>query len=81
VVLVRTISEERIATNIRVKEISELGTTSAVTPADSFHPDDGGRYFILKCRFLQATQRHIPENGILHIHNRENLKSYIALVG
>jgi hypothetical protein len=28
-----------------------------------------------------ATQRHIPEEGILHCHRRENLKSYIALTG
>jgi hypothetical protein len=24
-----------------------------------------------------ATSRHIPEDGILHIHRRENLKTYI----
>jgi hypothetical protein len=24
----------------------------------------------------RSTQRHIPENGILHSHRRENLKSY-----
>jgi hypothetical protein len=28
-----------------------------------------------------ATQRNIPEDGILHSHCRENLKSYIALTG
>jgi hypothetical protein len=27
----------------------------------------------------RATQRHIPEDGILHSHRLENLKSYIAL--
>jgi hypothetical protein len=27
----------------------------------------------------RATQRHIPENTILHSHRRENVKSYIAL--
>jgi hypothetical protein len=26
-----------------------------------------------------ATRRNIPEDGILHSHSRENLKSYIAL--
>jgi hypothetical protein len=25
----------------------------------------------------RSTRRHIPENGILHSHRRENLKSYI----
>jgi hypothetical protein len=28
-----------------------------------------------------ATWRHIPEDGILHSHCRETLKSYIALTG
>jgi hypothetical protein len=28
-----------------------------------------------------ATSHHIPEDGILHSHRRENLKSYIALTG
>jgi hypothetical protein len=32
-----------------------------------------------KRRFLQET--HIQEYGILHSHRRENLKSYIALIG
>jgi hypothetical protein len=29
----------------------------------------------------RATWRHILEDGILHSHRRENLKSYIALTG
>jgi hypothetical protein len=29
----------------------------------------------------RSTQRHIPENGILHCHRRDSLKSYIALTG
>jgi hypothetical protein len=28
-----------------------------------------------------GTLRHIQEDGILHSHRRENLKSYIALTG
>jgi hypothetical protein len=28
-----------------------------------------------------ATRRNIPEDGILHSHRRENLKTYIALTG
>jgi hypothetical protein len=28
-----------------------------------------------------ATRRNIPEDGILHSHRREHLKSYIALTG
>jgi hypothetical protein len=29
----------------------------------------------------RATRRHIPEDGNLHSHSHENLKSYIALTG
>jgi hypothetical protein len=29
----------------------------------------------------RATRRNIPEDGILHSHRRENLKSYITLTG
>jgi hypothetical protein len=29
----------------------------------------------------RVTWRHIPEDGILHSHRRENLKSYITLTG
>jgi hypothetical protein len=28
-------------------------------------------------QFTRATRRHIPEDGILHSHRCENLKSYI----
>jgi hypothetical protein len=30
--------------------------------------------------FTRATQRNIPEDGILHSHHSENLKSYIELI-
>jgi hypothetical protein len=29
----------------------------------------------------RARRRYVPEDGILHSHRRENLKSYIALTG
>jgi hypothetical protein len=29
----------------------------------------------------RVTWRHIPEDGIIHRHRRENIKSYIALTG
>jgi hypothetical protein len=29
----------------------------------------------------RGIRRHIPEDGILHSHRRDNLKSYIALTG
>jgi hypothetical protein len=28
----------------------------------------------------RATRRNIPEDAILHIHRRENLKSYTAII-
>jgi hypothetical protein len=31
--------------------------------------------------FTGVTLRYIPEDGILHSHRRENLKSYTALTG
>jgi hypothetical protein len=31
--------------------------------------------------FPRATRRNIPEDGILHSHCRETLKSYITLTG
>jgi hypothetical protein len=34
-----------------------------------------------KLVLTKATRRNIPEDGNLHIHRRENLKSYIALTG
>jgi hypothetical protein len=67
---VRTdISEERIASIIKVTRIGELGTALAVTSNRR------------KLRFSEtpvhtrATRRNIPEDGILHSHCRENLKS------
>jgi hypothetical protein len=29
----------------------------------------------------RATRRNVPEDGILHSHRRENLRSYIVLTG
>jgi hypothetical protein len=29
--------------------------------------------------YTKSTRRHIPEDGILHTHNRENLKSYMVI--
>jgi hypothetical protein len=30
-------------------------------------------------RLYTSTRRHTPEDGILHSHHRENLKSYICI--
>jgi hypothetical protein len=71
VALVRTsILEEHSAYFIRVTRIGVLGTTLAVT--------------CNRCmlqRNTRATWRNILEDDTLHSHCRENLKSYIALIG
>jgi hypothetical protein len=59
-------SEERITPIIKVKRIRELGTTLAVTSNWSTLR----RTSVL----TRVTGRHIPEDGILHRHRRENLK-------
>jgi hypothetical protein len=61
VALVRTgVSEEPIASSIRVTRICELGTTLAVT--------SNRNALRINTPFLH--------DGILHSHRRENLKSY-----
>jgi hypothetical protein len=68
VALVRTdVSEEDIA-SIRVTRVGELGTTLKVTSNRS----------TLRRR---AARRNIPEDGILHSHRHESLKSYIEVTG
>jgi hypothetical protein len=65
--LVRTeVSEERCSFIIRVTRKSKLGTTLAVT---SYAAKE------ILC-ITRATRRNIPEDGILHSHCCENLKSY-----
>jgi hypothetical protein len=65
VALVRNdVSEQLIASVIRVTVFGELRTTLAVTSNRN-----------------TLRRNTIPEDGILHSHRRENLKSYIALAG
>jgi hypothetical protein len=67
--LLTDISEKCSAFIIRVTRISELGTMLAVT----------SNWCTLQrntMREPRATQCNIPENGILHSHCHENLKSY-----
>jgi hypothetical protein len=70
VTLVRTdVSEEYIASIIRVKSISELGTL-----ADSYHQIEAIHSFETSA-FTKATRCRILGGDILHSHCRENLKS------
>jgi hypothetical protein len=67
VALVRNdVSVELSASIIWVTRIGELGTTGA-----KFLQNVGS--------YKSHTVRNIPEDGILHSHCRENLKSYISI--
>jgi hypothetical protein len=53
---------------------------SDVSPCDSCENRRfGGAKFPETSVPTRATQRHIPEDDILHSRRRENLKSFIAL--
>jgi hypothetical protein len=89
------VSDDRIASTIRMTRIGELGTTLAVTSnrrsllrvlvTANVVPSSP----ILVIQIVEAIcssetsvltraiLRNIPEDGILHNHRRENLKSYI----
>jgi hypothetical protein len=69
--LVRTdVSEEHIAYIVRVTIIGEL-ETMMMEMIRSYETSV----------LTRTTRRNTPEDGILHSHRHENLKSYIALTG
>jgi hypothetical protein len=94
--LIRTdISEEPIATIIRVTRISELGTTLAIIRSvlrllvtANIVPNSPILITLMMeaIRFSEtsvltrATWPYISEDGILHSHRREKLKSYTCNV-
>jgi hypothetical protein len=97
VALVRTdVSEELGVPNIRVTRIGKLGMAFSfrrsvlqlLVPANDVPSSqilvtlmtDGLSSSEMSVR-TRAARRNISEDGILHSHCRENLKSYIALTG
>jgi hypothetical protein len=73
VVLVWTyISKERIVSIFRIENPRSRNQRQQV--AADWPEDDT---FLRNVRSYKFYTRHIPEDGILYIHRRKNLKSYI----
>jgi hypothetical protein len=68
--VITDVTEERFALILRVARIGDLGTTLAVTSNRSTVRRNTSV-------LTRATRGNILEGGVLHIHRRENLKSYI----
>jgi hypothetical protein len=75
-------SEECSAFIIRVTRTGELRNLPVTSMlhllVTANHPDDRGAVFP---RNIGSYKSHIPEDGVLHSHSRQNQKSYIALTG
>jgi hypothetical protein len=77
----RYVSEECIVYIIMAKRISELGTLMIISNESTItlmmEAIGSSETLVL----TTVTWLHTPEDGILHSHRCENLKSYIALTG
>jgi hypothetical protein len=78
------VSEERIASIFRVeKSASEEPAADCshlftlVSRSRIIYPEDGGDTFLRNVASHKIYTAPHPEDGILHNHRRENLKSYI----
>jgi hypothetical protein len=78
VAILRTdVSEERVAFMTRLNGISKVAPNWLIL----FTLVMETICFSEESVQIRITRRHVPEDGILHIHRRENLKSYIYLTG
>jgi hypothetical protein len=81
VILTRTdVSEESIASIIRVDKVSDLGTLALISNCSLILPTQmmEAVYFSETSVLTRSTWHHIPEDGILYSHRRENLRSYTS---
>jgi hypothetical protein len=88
---VADVSEERNASVIRVTRIGELETLAVTTNRRILRSTPSSSVLVTLMMevicfsetsvLTGASRRNIPEDGILHSHRCEDLKSYIALTG
>jgi hypothetical protein len=73
------VSEESIASIIRITRVGELLTTHVPSSPSLVNLKMEELRYSETSGLTTATRRNIPEDGILYSHRRENLKCYIAL--